>query len=218
MTSYFNVAIDSRLGASLACLHDVRAELVWICALVPLFPKITSDSPPESREACVALAMWWCCVVRYWRCFGEGKRTDYPSHLLASLTPDSTAFHLRMKTLRHKFAAHPDGAFDVFGCGAMVDASDRGKAIGHWNASIRKHAPADAELAKLQELCIELVVLLDPHIERMSAKFAAEIEAYDPTLLATKEIYRPPLVEAGKHEFAIRYELFDKRAGRAERK
>lgn len=203
-----NLEYVTECGRRLAQLVDVEEELRWIVSSIALLeadPTATAMHSDADRRK--NLALWWCCVVRYSRCFGEGKRSRIEK-LVDSLRADELEMHEFLRGLRHGYMAHAGAEFEDYSCGvvALVDALGP-RVAGVWTATSAYHLPRSEELERVQSLCIRLVELLEERIVAKRTKFRSEISALSGSQLQTLQRLTPKTYGRGTHELRGRQEF-----------
>jgi hypothetical protein len=131
---------EAKTLADLAALtQDLGAVMLTCTRLMDLIEE-------KSKDQILVEALWTSALVRYSRCFANGKRFGLEESLFSGLNGDPIAVHRYFMAMRNKHIAHSVNPFEQMEVGLVLEPQDRGerKVIGVSTLAIR-HITSDRE-------------------------------------------------------------------------
>lgn len=109
---------EARILADLGAIAQDLGATMQTCS------KLKELLSEDSKDNILIEALWTCALIRYARCFVEGKRFGLSESIFAGLQGDPVEVHRYYMNLRNKHIAHSVNPFEQMEVGLVLSPND----------------------------------------------------------------------------------------------
>ena len=180
---------ESQLAKEFADLHSIRRDLnktiEMLNLLAPEFEK-----PKEQQNSVLIEGLWSAGLVRYCRCYAEGKRTGLSTDIFSGLPGDPVGVHNWIKGMRDKLIAHSVNPFEECKTIISIDESDSPKTWGIGFMDVSYGHPDKEGMANIVGLCVVLRDKIKEQCEVLQKRLQGEVNTLSSEQLIELQDYQ----------------------------
>ena len=165
---------ESPLAKEFADSHSIRRDLNKTIEMLNLLaPEF--DKPKEEQNSVLIEGLWSAGLIRYCRCFAEGKRSGLNTDIFSGLAGDPIGLHNWIKNMRDKLIAHSVNPFEECKTIITIDQSSLPKAWGIGFMDAHYAHPNKEGMASIVGLCVVLRDKIKEQCEILQKRLQAEV-------------------------------------------
>ncbi len=179
-SDYPIAAVDFAEARTLADLEGVKQDLTAVaetCSRLAELLKI------DSKDHIAVEALWTSALIRYARCFAEGKRYGLEESVFNGLNGDPIGTHRVFINIRNKHIAHSVNPLEQSHVGLVLERPERGKTVIGVAALAFRQIAGDirlvSQLGTLASILAERVAMLAKEFEEKVLKIGRDLPIDD---------------------------------------